>query len=88
MIFDSQDCNIEHTFPDGLQLTVGETANGQFGWWIDAPGSEAKLLTLGCSGTPRRPYPRGLLRGEEPTRNAAVQAGKKAWMDKHGAKEV
>jgi hypothetical protein len=80
----TQDSDIVHTFPNGLQLTVGEVASGQFGWWIDAPGSETKLLTFGRHSTTRSPYPRGLLQGEEPTFDAAVQAGKKAWLDKYG----
>jgi len=85
MAIDNQNTQIEHVFPNGLQLTVGELANGRFGWWIDTPGSETHLLTSRRPSTTHVPYPKGLLQGDEATFDAAVQAGKKAWEHKYGA---
>ena len=84
MAVNEQNSGIQHEFPDGKQLTVGELANGQFGWWIDAPGSEAKLLKFGRCDSTCTPCPRGLLDGEEPTFGAAVASGKTAWTEKYG----
>ena len=82
---DNENPDILHTFPDGLQLTVHEIAHGRFGWWIDAPGSEAKLLTSGRpTSRSRRPYPYGLLQGVEASFQAAVEAGKREWNVKFG----
>jgi hypothetical protein len=76
----------EQTLPDGLLLTVGEMADGQFGWWIDAPGSELRSIVVdnrtGHFGfKPIAP----LTHGEQPTRDAAIAAGKKAWQDRYGS---
>jgi hypothetical protein len=83
---DNQTVVSEQTLPDGLLLTVGEMADGKFGWWIDAPGSEMKLLTRGRPSAVRGRAPGALVHGIAATFDAAVEAGKKAWKENYGAK--
>jgi hypothetical protein len=86
MTVDNQNSDIEHTFPNGLQLTVGEIASGQFGWWIDAPGSELRSIVVdNHTGTVGFKANRALLSGEEPTRDAAIVAAKKAYKNRYGS---
>ncbi len=81
---DNQTIPGEQTLPNGQLLTVGEMADGKFGWWIDAPGSEMKLLTRERPSAVRGRAPGALMHGTAATFDAAVEAGKKAWQGKYG----
>jgi hypothetical protein len=84
MVDNNQTLPDEQVLPDGKLLTVGEKADGKFGWWIDVPGSEKKLLTRGPLRQPRGRSLGALRYGEADTFEAAVEAGKKAWKDQYG----